>query len=189
MQHSLDRQIPGSVNEVVTRLVEVLQERGLTVTQPDTGEGNDVRAVDVTDPDVIASATDVDNDAATVGTASISVRPAGEDVRITLLDPVAKATLTDKADLLDPTQRLQDAITQALDTLMGAAEEEDDEEPTPQVSDPRVRQTLLDAIQKTTTALEDLDTRARADTLFVLAKAYTAIVSLERTQEIELHLA
>lgn len=189
MQHRLDRQIPGSVNEVVTRLVEVLQQQGLTVTEPDMGEGNDVRAVDVTHPDVGATATDIDPDAGTVGTASISVAQAGDDVRITLIDPVAKATLTEEADLLEPTQRLHDAITQALDSLVAASEDEGGEGLTSQVGDPRVRQALLDAIQQTTTALEDLDTQARADTLFVLAKAYTAIVSLERTEEIELHLA
>ena len=173
------------------RLAEALQEQGLTVTRPDAGENDAVSTVDVTDPDVIASATDIDPDAATVGTASISVRQAGEDVRIALIDPVVKATLSEDADLLNPTQRLQDAITQALDSLRaaGSAEDEGGEKPTSQVGDPKVRQALLDAIQQTTTNLEDLDTQARAETLFVLAKAYTAIFSLERTEEIELHLA
>lgn len=57
------------------------------------------------------------------------------------------------------------------------------------MGDPEVRQALLDAIRETTTPLENLDAQGRADVLFTLAKAYTAIALLDRTEEVELHLA
>ena len=189
MQNRLDRQLPGSVDEVMEQLVESLEQQGLTVTQPDTGEGNDVATVAVADPEAIASATDTDPDAATIGTASISVRQAGDDVQITLIEPVAKATVTGDADLLEPAEGVQTGIAQALDSLADRSDDEGGGEGKSQVGDPKTRRALLDAIHQATTSLGDMDTQARADTLFVLAKAYTAIVSLERTEEIELHLA
>lgn len=188
MQNRLDRQMPGSADEVVERLVEALRQQGLTVTQGDTGEKNDVRTVTVTDPDAVSRATDTDHDAAPVATTTIGVRQAGDEVHITLLEPVAQATVTGNADLLEPAQRLRASISKALDALATATEDGDGERP-PGVGEREVRRALLDAIHQTAESLAGLDTQARADTLFVLAKAYTAVLSLERTQEIELHLS
>lgn len=188
MRNRLDRQMPGSVDEVVERLVETLRQQGLTVTQGDTGENNDVRTVTATDPDAVSRATDTDPDAAPVATTTIGVRQAGDEVHVTLIEPVAQATVTGDADLLGPARRLRASISEALDAL-AAASEDGDGEGTPGVGEREVRRALLDAIQQTTKSLAGLDTQARADTLFVLAKAYTALFSLERTEEIELHLS
>jgi hypothetical protein len=194
MHNRLDRRVPGSLDEVVRQLLEVLDRHGLTVTQPDTGDTTDVRILQVTDPAGIATATDVDPDAATTITASISLRRIDQGVQIALIEPVATATLTEEAALLEPAQQLQDAIITALDALTPAQGEQQDgqdgdEGKGEQVGDARVRRVLLDGIHQTASSLGDLDVRARADTLFVLAKAYTAMVSLERTDEVELHLA
>lgn len=195
MQNQLERQLSGSVSEVVDRLVDALRQQGLEVMQGDAEDEADLRMVTAIDPDALADATRSDPDAAAVGTASISVRRTGDGVRITLLDPTAKATLTEEADLLEPSQHLRDAITRALDALTATSGSEAGDEgqgsegPTAPAGDPEVRQALLDAIRSTSTSIGDMDTRDRADVLFTLAKAYTAIASLDRTEEIELHLA
>lgn len=194
MQNRLDRQVPGSLDPVAQRLIGVLEHHGLAVSQPDTDDTTDVRILHVADPSGIPNATDVDPDAATMTTASISLRPTEQGVQISLIEPVAKATLTEDAGLLDPAQHLQDGITQALDSFTAAQESQDEEqdgdvEQGVQAGDSHVRRALLDEIHLTASSLGELDVRARADTLFVLAKAYTAIVSLERTEEVELHLA
>lgn len=195
MKNRLDRQVRGTLDQVTDALVGALQQKGLTVTRPDTPAEDEIRILDVADPQAQQAAAGIDPDAATVGTASVSVRQTGDDVRITLLEPMAKATLSDDADLLEPAQHLQTTITQALDELAADTAEpahaDNDEEPTPSTpGDPEVRRSLLDAIHENVNALDGIDDRhARAETLLVLAKAYTAIVSLERTEEIELHLA
>lgn len=195
MQNQLERQLSGSVPEVMERLVDALRQQGLEVLQGDAEDEADLRMVTATDPDAVADAARSDPDAAAVGTASISVRRTGDGARITLLDPTAKAALTEEADLLDPGQRLRDAITRALDALGSAADGEDgeegqgSEESRSRAGDPEVRDALLDAIRQTTTSIGDMDTRDRAEVLFTLAKAYTAIASLDRTEEVELHLA
>ena len=184
MENSLDRQVSGSADDVVDRLAQALQQQGLTVTaRHAAGKDQELRMLTVTDPKAAQAAVDADPDAATVASVPISVRQLDDGVRITLVDPVAGATLTDEADLLEPAQRLEARIAAALDELADAEQEQR------QVGDSAVRQALLDAIRQTAASLGDLDTQIRADTLFVLAKAYTAIVSLDRTKEIELHLA
>lgn len=189
MQNRVDRQVPGSVDEVVELLVGVLQDKGLTAAPPDTGGTTDVRIVEVTDPRAVDSAVEVDPDAGTVGTVSISVRSAGDGVQVALIDPLAKAALTDEPDLLDPAQELLTAIADALDSLAGSPHQHDDGDGEDAVGDPQVRRALLDAIHQATTSLDDVEIEQRADVVFTLAKAYTAIVSLERTEEVELHLA
>ena len=184
MENKFDRQVSGSADDVVGRLVQALEQQGLEVaSQRTTGDHERVRVLTVTDPEATRAAMDANPDAATVASVSINVRQADEGVRITFLDPVAKATLTDEAELLEPAERLHAHIAAALDELTGGRQED------PRIGDPAVRRSPLDAIGQAATSLGDLDTQARADTLFVLAKAYTAIVSLERTEEIELHLA
>ena len=185
MENRLDREIPGSTDQLVERLVRALEQEGLTVTEPATGDDLGVRMLTVTDVDASHNAVDIDPDGASVGTVSISVREVEDGVRFSLIDPVATATLTDEADLLGPAQDLHDQIAAALDGLAGDPEEPQDSEP----GDASVRRTLLGAIEQTAPGLAELDAQARADTLFVLAKAYTAIISLERTEEVELHLA
>ena len=185
MRNRLDRRVPGSADVVVDRLAQALQQQGLTITARNTtGEAQQVTMLTVTDPEATRAAVDVDADAATVGSVAISVREVDSGVRITLVDPVTEATLTDEAELLEPAQRVQARIVAALDELADAQPDEE-----PQIGDAAVRRALLDGIRQTAASLGDLDTQGRADTLFVLAKAYTAIVSLERTQEVELHLA
>ena len=185
MGNRLDRQISGSTDQLVERLVQALEQQGLTVTEPATGDDIDVRMLTVTDVAASHNAVDVDPDGASVGTVSISVREVDDGVRFSLIDPVATATLTDEADLLGPAQHLHDQVAAALDGLANDAAQQQNSEP----GEASVRRTLLDAIEQTATGLAELETQARADTLFVLAKAYTAIVSLERTEEVELHLA
>lgn len=189
MQNQLERQLSGSVDEVMQRLVYALRQQGLDVMQGDADEEADLRTVTATDPDAVADATRFDPGAAAVGIASISVRRTGAGVRITLIDPMAKAALTEEADLLDPGQHLRDAITRALDALGTGSNTEGSEESAVRAGDPMVRHALLDAIRQTTMSIEDLDTLDRADVLLTLAKAYTAIASLDRTEEVELHLA
>jgi len=191
MQNRLDRQVPGTLDDIAQQLLEVLDRHGFTVSQPDTGDSADVRILQITDPDGITPATDVDPDAAMTATAAISLRPTDDGVQIALTEPVAAATLTEEAGLLDPAQQLQQGIIAALDALAAAQGEEPEQQDAQgdQVGEPRVRRALMDGIHQTTRSLGELDVQARADTLFVLAKAYTAIVSLERTEEVELHLA
>lgn len=185
MKRSLDRHVSGSADDIVDRLAQALQQQGLTVTASHTtGEGEQVSILTVTDTEATEAAIDADPDTATVASAAVSVREADDGVRITLVDPVAAATLSDEAELLEPAQRLQGHIVAALDELGPG----DREQETP-AREPAVRRALLDAIHQTAASLDDLDTQARADTLFVLAKAYAAVASIERTQEIELHLA
>ena len=76
MQNRIDRQVPGTLDDIAGQLLEVLDRHGFTVSQPDTGDSADVRILQITDPDGITPATDVDPDAATTATAaSASARP------------------------------------------------------------------------------------------------------------------
>ena len=107
MKNRLDRQVRGTLDQVTDALVGALQQKGLTVTRPDTPAEDEIRILDVADPQAQQAAAGIDPDAATVGTASVSVRQTGDDVRITLLEPMAKATLSDDADLLDPARPVE----------------------------------------------------------------------------------
>lgn len=190
MKNMLERQVPGSVDEVVDRLVELLEQQGLTATPSDGGGDTDVRTVDVTDADAVAEVTDVAPDAAPVATVSIALRPNEGGTRITVIDPAAKATVTGEAEVIQAAQAAKERITAALDSLVDERSSDSaGQQPDTDVRGPDVRDALLAEIQAATTSLAELDVQQRADTLFVLAKAYTAIASLERTEEIELHLA
>lgn len=185
MQNRIDRQIDGASDDIVADLEQLLDGQGLNVVaQRTAGEDGEVVVLTVDDPEAAQDAKDVDPDAAVVATASLTVRPTNSGARISLVEPVTAATVTENVDLLEPAQQLQAGIVAALDELAVRRNADHGSG-----GDGDVRRALLDAIGTTATALNDLDTQARAETLLVLAKAYTAIASLERAEEVELHLA
>jgi len=115
----------------------------------------------------------------------IAVRASGvEASEVSLIDPFDTVRFTDEPDLLEPAALVRDRVAAVLERVAST--------PSPQETDveQEVRRDLLGAIARTVHALDaEEDAVNRAETLFVLAKAYTAIVSLDRAEEIELHLA
>lgn len=184
MTRSFDR--PST--QIADALVAALQADGFTVSvQGALADEIETHQLTATDPSLAerAAAIDVTSSVAAV---QIAVRATGvEASEVSLIDPIDTATLTDEPDLLEPAAQLRDRVAAVLERVAST--------PSPQETggadvEKEVRRDLLGAIARTVHALDaDEDPANRAETLFVLAKAYTAIVSLDRTEEIELHLA
>lgn len=116
--------------------------------------------------------------------ATFLAQPKGTGSQISVLDPQVLSIVPER-------QELQSLITEVRSRIEKVLEEvtNPQQATAPGASAEQVEQRLYGLILEAVETVSKKELAESVDKIFVLAKAYTAVASLKRTDEIELHLA
>lgn len=178
------------------RLKMVLQEQGFgnilkVPAQPAEGEGQQIASTLVIGyaSELVSKATAIVPEAPLLLTSTFLLRASGKGTHIGILDPQVLSLVPNQQELQSIVDDLRARTLKVLDQMKTASGNEKGAEGAPEQRAVEVEQRLYDVILRAIEALPKEDLAQNSDKIFVLSKAYTAIASLRRTEELELHLA
>ena len=177
-------------------LKTVLQQQGFANTTELPASKADANQQQDSSMLVIGYATELAADALAVTpeaplllTVTFLLRPSGNGTHVSVLDPQVLSVLPTEKDLQSVISDVRARTLEALKQLKATVHDQVSLDAASNDRAREVEQRLYAAIVRALEALSDQDLAQTADRIFVLAKAYAAIASLKRTEEIELHLA
>jgi hypothetical protein len=197
-------QLESPPRKVVARLKQVLGQQGfgsVAELEPtgdeQKGEGPAADSVLVVAycSDLGSRAHAIAPEAALLLTTTFLVRPSGSGSQVSILDPQVLSLVPNREELQGVVRDMRERTQQVLQDVKkdgadehasdeGAADESSSESGIrPEQVEQRLYQSILQALDQ----LGD-DVGKNSKRLFVLAKAYAAVASLERAEEVELHL-
>ena len=193
MEFTRAQEIEALQEEAVSRLKQVLKQHGFDQTaeiraskagegdgQPD-GAGTLVTAYN---SQLSSRALEIAPEAALLLTSTFLVRQSGERSQVGVLDPEVLSIIPERQELQSVVEEMRTRVARVLDDVTNPQQED-----TSAASAEQVEQRLYGLILQAIDAVSKGDPAQSSDQIFVLAKAYTAVASLKRTEEIELHLA
>lgn len=193
MEFIRTQQLDVPLKEALAHLRRVLKAQGFgrtaeihTVAPAESEGGGDGTHTLVTgfSSDLARRALAVAPEAALLLTATFLVRQSGDGSLVSVLDPEVLSLVPEQQELQSVVSDVRARIQRVLDGIK-------DPPPAgaPTASADQVEQRLYEVMLEAIDAVSREDLPQGAERIFTLAKAYTAVASLSRTEEIELHLA
>lgn len=183
--------------DAVEQLKSVLPKVGFgKVMEMSAGQGGDGEK-DGGSTMVVGYATEVASEAVAIApeaplllTATFLLQPSGKGTQMSIVDPQVMSLVPTEHEMQSVVDEVRRRTLQAVDLLRTSKPDaETQQNGAQQDRAAEVEQRLFGAILTALDELPSEDLAQRSERIFLLSKAYTAIASLRRTEEIELHLA
>lgn len=169
--------------DAVRRLKRVLKHQGFNnITEIHASESHAL--VTAYNSQISSRALEIAPEAALLLTATFLVRQSGEGSRVAVLDPEILSVIPEGQELQSIIGDLRASIAKVLENINKLQQQNASDALADQVEE-KMYGVILEALE----AVSNEDIPQRSEHIFTLAKAYTAVASLTRTEEIELHLA
>ena len=179
--------------EAVSRLKQILKQHGFDQTAEihasKAGEGDGQRdgagtLVTAYCSQLASRALAVAPEAALLLTTTFLVRQSDERSQVGVVDPEVLSIVPERQELQSVVEEMRTRVEKVLSDVKNPQQED-----ASAASVEQVEQRLFGLILQAIAAVSKGDPAQSSEQIFVLAKAYTAVASLKRTEEIELHLA
>lgn len=193
MEFTRTQEVEISQKEMVSHLKQVLKRQGFKqsaeIRAPKASEGEDEREaaftlVNAYNSQLASEVLKIAPEAVLLLTITFLVRQSGERTQVGVLDPEILSIIPERQDLRPVVEEMRNRIEKVLDEIKTPPRKDLSE-----FSADQVEERLYELILQSIDAISKGDPVQCCDQIFVLAKAYTAIASLKRIEEIELHLA
>ena len=178
--------------EAVRRLRHVLTRQGFKATEIDVSEAAKEEEGQANGPRTLVfafcqqlapRALEVVAEAYLLLTSAFLVHPSGEASKIEMLAPEIRSLVPEREELQSVVEEMQSRVDRVFDEVAQAQNENPAE-----ASADRVKKRLYEVILSGIDAVSQGDLAQSSEDVFTLAKAYAAVASLDRAEEVELHL-
>lgn len=184
----------GSKEKALLRLKKTLKEEGfdnlseLDISGPESEESSTL--VTAASTKLISDFYKSDPEAGILATTNFVVKSDGKQTQIQFINPEILTLIPEKSDLQKLVKNVRSSIEEAVKNANKALVTEkstyESSKNSADVVETKVFELILKATEK---LISEENLHERSDDILTLAKAYTAVASLQKTEEVELHLA